>query len=113
MDIVKPCKSLVVADEVLEKILNCSITSIDGCELSYHSFYSGGLSPGGLCGYVIYGEHKHHSIKITFYGASKPLSTPVYIFIQTNKKSVVRDKLLSIDDAVKFIIEYLEKFIKK
>lgn len=106
---------MVVADEVLEKILNYEdITcAFDEWEFHYHSFYSGGLSPGGLCGYVIYGERKQHSIKITFYGASKSLSTPVYIFIQTNKKSVVRDKLLSIDDAVKFIVEYLEKFIKK
>ena len=109
---IKPCKSLVVADEVLKKILSYGIAFTD-CEFSYHSFYSGGLSPGGLCGYVIYGERKRHSIKITFYGASKSLSTPVYIFIQTNKKSVVRDKLLSIDDAVKFIVEYLEKFTKK
>ena len=113
MQLIKPCKSLVVADEVLDKILSCNITSTDGCEFYYHSFYSGGLSPGGLCGYVIYGERKRHSIKITFYGSSKSLSTPVYIFIQTNKKSVVRDKLLSIDDAVKFIVEYLEKFTKK
>jgi hypothetical protein len=111
--LIKPYKSLVIANEVLDKILSCNITSTDRCELSYHSFYSEGLSPDGLCGYVIYGERKHHSMKVTFYGANKSLTTPIYIFIQTNKKSVVRDKLLSIDDAVKFIVGYLEKFIEK
>lgn len=108
----KPYKSLLTSNEVLEGILNsCDLVAIDTCKLTYRSFYSGGMSSDGLCGYTFYGECGSRHITLTFYGSNT--ASMMHIFVQTNKKSIVRDKQLSMNDTIEFIVKYLKDFVKK
>lgn len=105
----KPCKSLVTANKVLEGLIN----SEELKECWYHSFYSGGINPDGFCGYMIYGERAQSTIRITFYGTNKDVDTPISIFIAVDGKSKVRNLQFSIEDAITFIITKINKFMIK
>lgn len=105
----KSCKSLVVANKVLEELLNSERLA----ECWYHSFYSGGIDPNGFCGYMIYGKRVRSTMKVTFYGTNKDLDTPIRIFIIVDGKNKVRDKQLSVEDAIKFITDKVAKFMTK
>jgi len=110
----KPYKSLTISNEVLKGILDsCDLFTADGCKLMYHSFYSGGTSPDGLCGYIVHGEYKSNYVTVTFYGTNNEPTT-IHIFVRTNKKSTVRNQLFaSSSDAVGFIVKRLNDFVKK
>lgn len=103
------CKSLVIANKVLKELINNE--TLEKCW--YHSFYSGGVDPNGFCGYIVYGQRAQSSIKITFYGTNKTPDTPVRIYILIDKKSKVRDRQLSIEDAIRFIEAKVAKFMLK
>jgi len=105
----RSCKSLITANKVLEELV--SIEELKDCW--YHSCHSGGLDPNGLCGYILHGKCKGSTIKVVFYGASKFIDTPVHIYVLINEKNKVRDKQLSVEDAIKFIVNKLTKFIER
>lgn len=105
----KSCKSLIIANKVLAGLVNSETLE----ECWYHSFYSGGINPDGFCGYIVYGKCAQSTIKITFYGTNKSMNTPIRIFIVINGKNKVRDKQLNVEDAMKFIIDSVAKFMLK
>lgn len=105
----KSCKSLITANKVLEKLV--SSETLEECW--YHSFYSGGIESNGFCGYIVYGKWAQSTIKITFYGTNKNTDTPIHIFISVDEKNKVRDKQLSIEDAIEFIGAKVAKFMLK
>ena len=105
----KSYKSLITANEVLEGLINSETLE----ECWYHSFYSGGTSPNGLCGYIIYRKCAQSTIKITFYGTNKNTNAPIHIFVLIDGKSKVRDEQFSVEDAIKFIITKVAKFTPK
>ena len=103
------CKSLVIANKVLEELINSE--TLEECQ--YHSFYSGGMDPNGFCGYIVYGKCAQSVIKIIFYGTNKDANTPVRIFVSVDGKNKVRDKQLNIEDAIEFIVSKVAKFMLK
>ena len=105
----KSYKSLITANEVLGGLINSE--TLDECR--YHSFYSGGTSSNGLCGYIVYGKCAQSTIKITFYGTNKNTDTPIHIFVSVDEKNKVRDRQFSIEDAIKFIMTKVAKFMSK
>lgn len=105
----EPYKSLIIANKVLADLVQ--VDALKECQ--YHSFYSGSTSPDGLCGYAVYGKKARSIIKVIFYGTNKDVSTPVHIFILVDGKSKVRGTQLSVDNAVKFIVDKVTKFMTK
>ncbi len=105
----KSCKSLAISNKVLEGLINSE--QLEKCW--YHSFYSGGMNPDGFCGYVVYGKCARNTIKITFYSTNKNIDTPIHIFVLVDGKSKIRDEQLSAEDAIKFIVNRVTKFMPK
>ena len=96
----RPYKSLTIANE----ILNGLIGSGKFTNYVYHSFYSGGMAADGFCGYIIYGEYKKNTIKITFYSVNKTVATPVHVFVSVNGKNTISNRQFNVEDAINFII---------
>lgn len=105
----KPCRSLIIANKVLEGLMDSEI--MEACE--YHSFYSGNMDPNGFCGYIIYGKRARNTIKVIFYSTNKYIDIPIRLFILINGKNKVRDLQLNVEDAIKSIIDKVDKFMTK
>ena len=103
----EPYKSLVIVNKVLEGLINVEALK----EWQYHPFYSGGVDPYGFCGYIIYGKRLQNTMKITFYGINKNGNAPIHIFISVDNKNKVRDMQFNVDDAVRFIVDKVNKFM--
>lgn len=103
----KSYRSLIYANEVLKGLITDEALK----ECQYHSFYSGGMTPGGFCGYSIYGKCAQRNIKVTFYGTNKDKSAPIHIFISIDGKNRIRDEQCSVEDAIKFIINKVNKYL--
>ena len=102
----EPCKSLILANSVLNGLIVNK--NLKNC-CTYHSYYSGGLEPDGFCGYIIREKCKRDLIKIIFYGVRNNVDK-VRIYIVVNGNSRVRDKRLNVKDAIQFITDKIIQF---